>query len=640
MPTLPKWTVLDFETFAIQPRPNYPPKPVGFAEWLPGQRKGTYHSWGHPTGNNCTQSQGEARLRAHFNGTEPLLFHESKFDIEVGVAKVPRTRMPSWQRTHDTKYMLFYQDPYAANLSLKPSAERLLDIKPEERDELKEWILKHIKESTAGTWGAYIAMAPGDLVGRYAIGDVYRTKQLGNNLWKTLNEFDMHGAYDRDRHLMPILLENEQLGMHVDGRALESCINALRTGIGAANDWLRKRLKQVDLNIDSDAKFAQALVDAKVVKEEDFAQTKTGKRSTSKKTLTPQVFKDKRVFAAYSYQGKASTCLGTFAEPWYVTSQSTGGTIHTTWRQMKGSMGGRGTEGAGTGRMQSSPNFQNIPKNFNKKDPNYIHPDFLNIAPLPLMRQFLVPDAKDHVWGRRDYNQQELRILGHFENGSLMQNYLDNPRFDLHTLVQQGVQELIGILFERDRTKAVNFQDIYGGGMEATMRALDCDRATAERFKQAKRALMPDVAALELATRNAGKAGLTIRTWGGREYYTEPPSYSEKFQRPMTYEYKLLNYLIQGSAADCTKEALIRYYEHPKREGRILVAVHDEINISAHKSVFKQEMATLREAMQSVEFDIPMLSDGEFGPNWGTLAKFEEPELARRTIIDYGRRNK
>jgi DNA polymerase I-like protein with 3'-5' exonuclease and polymerase domains len=58
--------------------------------------------------------------------------------------------------------------------------------------------------------------------------------------------------------------------------------------------------------------------------------------------------------------------------------------------------------------------------------------------------------------------------------------------------------------------------------------------------------------------------------------------------------------------------------------GRFLVQVHDENNISAHKKLFKEEMKLLRECMMSVEFDLPMLSDGEAGINWGTLEALKE----------------
>jgi hypothetical protein len=38
-------------------------------------------------------------------------------------------------------------------------------------------------------------------------------------------------------------------------------------------------------------------------------------------------------------------------------------------------------------------------------------------------------------------------------------------------------------------------------------------------------------------------------------------------------------------------------------------------------------MQVLREVIQSVEFDVPMLSDGEIGNSWGSLTKFAEKEF-------------
>jgi DNA polymerase I-like protein with 3'-5' exonuclease and polymerase domains len=73
-----------------------------------------------------------------------------------------------------------------------------------------------------------------------------------------------------------------------------------------------------------------------------------------------------------------------------------------------------------------------------------------------------------------------------------------------------------------------------------------------------------------------------------------------------------------------TKEAIIRYHDHPRKEGRMLVTVHDEIDISAEKGRFKEEMLVLREAMESIEMDVFMKSDGEWGANWGSLKDLEE----------------
>ena len=98
-----------------------------------------------------------------------------------------------------------------------------------------------------------------------------------------------------------------------------------------------------------------------------------------------------------------------------------------------------------------------------------------------------------------------------------------------------------------------------------------------------------------------GRDGEALRTWGGRLYYCEEPKYIDGKLR--TFEYKLLNYLIQGSSADCTKEAMIRFHETKDPETTILLNVHDELLCSTPREIERQELDKLREAMESVEFE-------------------------------------
>jgi len=88
-----------------------------------------------------------------------------------------------------------------------------------------------------------------------------------------------------------------------------------------------------------------------------------------------------------------------------------------------------------------------------------------------------------------------------------------------------------------------------------------------------------------------------------------------------SFEYKLINYLVQGSAADITKECLIRWYNHPDRDPRtrFLVTVYDEINITCPKDCWEEQMDLLRRCMDEIELDCPMLSEGAIGENWADL---------------------
>src|SRR5690606_6732040 len=118
-----------------------------------------------------------------------------------------------------------------------------------------------------------------------------------------------------------------------------------------------------------------------------------------------------------------------------------------------------------------------------------------------------------------------------------------------------------------------------------------------------------------------GRSGGYIRTWGGRIYYTEPSKVIEGQLRE--FSYKLLNYLIQGSAADQTKQSIIDWEAMRDPNNIFLATVHDEINISVPIDYWHEGMLELREAMNADHLDVPMLSEGFVGPNWADLEACE-----------------
>lgn len=648
--SLKKFITVDAETERINSRPNYPPKPVGVAI----NKK--YYAFNHPTENNCTEREAKAALEKIWKSDVHIAGSHFKFDYDVFTTHW-KFKNIAWDRIEDTEYLLFLHDPHARELALKPSAARILKIKPDERDELKDWITEHIAEARKkpSEWGAYISRAPGKLVGKYAVGDTYRSGKLTEHLHPLICKRGMEKAYDRERRLMPIFLENEREGIRVDLKRMEDDYAMYSSLIdretdsgtvipGLVDNWLRKKLHAPNLNLDADKDLGDVLDREGIVT--DWTWTAGGKnkapqRSVSKKNLTIAQFRNQKVAVVYAYRVRLATSLRMFFESWLTIARENEGTIFTNWNQTRQVKNAKESKGTRTGRPSSDrPNFLNIPKNFEDKDDGYKHPAFFNGLPeLPLMRRYMLPD-KDAAWLHRDYNQQELRMLAHFEDDVLAASYSKKPYrdkagkmlFDVHTTVQEGVLEIAALALTRGGTKILNFSDVYGKGLANLAEDLGLDLESTKAIRAAKNALMPGVQALNDDLKWRGKQGLSIRTWGGREYFVEPPMYVKKFNRVMSFEYKLLNYLIQGSSADVTKEALIRYDEHPKRESRFLVTVYDEINISspslkglsakAKKDCVTREMRILRECMESIETDVPMLSEGKVGPNWGTLSKF------------------
>jgi len=555
-----------------------------------------------------------------------MLFHNAKFDVDVAQEHMGCGSVP-WDRIHDTQYLLFLDDPHAMSLALKPAAERVLNIPPEERDELKDWVVANVDGVKPSNWGAYICMAPGKLTGAYANGDTVRTLKLFKYLYPKVAEAGMLPAYDRERKLMPIFLENERIGIRIDVATLKSDIPMYREARAKVMHWLRKRLKDYagvsTMNFDSDVEVAEALEWCGVVS--DWELTKTGKKSTSKKNMTIDKFTDKKVFFALGYYNRLGMCLGTFMENWLEQAENGDGLVHPNWNQVRQPKGEKGeTKGTRTGRPScDNPNLLNLSKSFEDRGDDYTHPTFIKgLPPLPLVRKYMLPD-KGCVWLHRDYNQQELRVLAHFEDGSIMEAYNSNPDLDMHTFLQDKVKQLIGRLYDRVTVKTMNFGKVYGQGLGSLAEKLNRTVDEVKGIRDAQNKALPGLPELEKAIKEVARAGDPIVTWGGRLYYVEPPKFVEKFGREMSFEYKLINYLVQGSSADATKEAIIRYYYSNKRKAswRFLVTVYDEINICAPKSDKKEAMALLKECMEGLEFDVPMMSDGKVGNSWGTLEK-------------------
>jgi len=92
-----------------------------------------------------------------------------------------------------------------------------------------------------------------------------------------------------------------------------------------------------------------------------------------------------------------------------------------------------------------------------------------------------------------------------------------------------------------------------------------------------------------------------------------------------SFEYKLANHLIQGTAADQTKEACIRY-DKIREHGKFLLTVHDENVVSVPVDKLHSEVKLIRHAMEDMEgFDVPFKVDVEYGDNWHDLKPYFEP---------------
>ncbi len=602
-----KILTIDFETEAIDGNPIYnPPRPVGVSI-KPEGKESRYYAWGHGSDNNCTFEDGRAALlTALAKDNEGYLAHNAPFEAAV-LKRWFNYVEPDPLLVHDTQYLLFLVDPYANTFSLKPSAERILGLPPDERDEVQRWVLNHIPGSKKSDWGAYISRAPGSLVGPYAIGDTDRTRALYDALYPRILQAGMLEPYRREQKLMPILFASSERGVRLDTERLAADIATYTAAKQKAEQYIHSVLG--DFNIDSDAELAAALDRTGQVTQ--WVLTPTGKRSTSRKNLVGRV-KDPSLLAYLAYRGVLATCLGTFAEPWLAQAQREGGRVHPQWNQVRGDRGADGDmSGTRTGRMSCrGPNLQNPPNEFE----GLVVPDGLP-APM-IMRRYLLPE-EGHVWLKRDFSAQEMRIMAHFAEGRLFDAFRLDPTTDPHVAVQKMIKELLGIDMPRKYVKITGFGIMYGRGVPNLSVALGVDQDEGKRVRDAYYAALPEIQQLSYDTRNRGKRGQFIRTWGGRVYYREPDPTRD-------LSYKLLNYLIQGSAADQTKQAMIDWDGARDADDLLLAPVHDEVNICAPADIAPAAMRRLRLAMNADRFDVPFRSEGYTGPNWGDIEGYSD----------------
>lgn len=632
----PDCLAVDFETFPIQRRPHYPPAPVGVALQYPHEQP-HYWSWGHPTGNNCTLQEGRAALHKAWRSGLRLLFHHSKFDLAVACERLDLL-LPSWERVEDTVFLSFLANPHAADLGLKELAEDLLNWPPEERDAVVDWIMDHADElprlpnkkgelckpsrnqrTKDGVFaGAWIAYAPGDIVGAYACGDVARTVGLHSHLWPLIHDNGMGAAYNRERRLTPIFMENEQIGMRVNMNGLAQDVEGYGWHMDMCEDWLRRELQDDALNFDEDIAVAEALLSLGIVPEENWTRTKptknnpAGRLSVSKDNLLPEHFtgpSGAAVASALGYRNRLKTCLDMFMRPWLKQAEMNNAHITTNWNQTRGYEGGTRSGRPST----NSHNFLNLSKSFDGKDDGYVHPAFLSVAPLPLVRKYVLPDVGG-VFLHRDFDGQEMRVFAHVECGALQEQYRENPKLDPHDYVGQELMAVAAREIPRTNVKALNFQGLYGGGVPALQRKLRVSYSAAKELKAFHDRALPGRAEVVKAIKALVQRGEPIRTWGGRLYWCEEPRVIDGRMRSM--DYKLINYYCQGSAADITKQALIEWHA-AKKDARFMVTVYDEINLSAPAEVAAREMAFLREVMEAPRLCIDMLSSPKHGLSWG-----------------------
>lgn len=249
----------------------------------------------------------------------------------------------------------------------------------------------------------------------------------------------------------------------------------------------------------------------------------------------------------------------------------------------------------------------------------------------PLVRSLFLPEEGE-LWASNDFSSQEPRLLVHYASlldlpgsDTMVDAYRHNPDTDFH----QMVADMAGI--KRKAAKTIGLGLMYGMGVAKLATQLDLSHDEAKELIDTFHKKVPFLkGTVNSVMRRIDHpaSGGAIRTLLGRKcrfplwepmqwgvnkalpYEQAVVEYGPRIKRAGTY--KGLNRLIQGSAADQTKMAMVALHEAGEN---LLLQVHDELVLSVKNRAQAERAAEIMATC--VKMEIPSRVDVEVGPNWG-----------------------
>lgn len=458
-------------------------------------------------------------------------------------------------------------------------------------DELNVWCATHFGgQATRQAQAKNYWRAPASVVGPYAMDDAEITSELYDLLRPRIVDDDLERVYLLETALIPILLRMHLQGVKIDVPGAERVKSELKVKA----DQLKKRWDAEvgeDVNVNSTQQLAKIFTAAGL----PVWKTPAGGDSITKELLETI---DHPIGALTRNMRQVNHYAGVFVDNYLLKNVGPDDRIHGEFHQVR-----RDKYGTISGRFSSGGalNLQNIPA----RDEIWA----------PLIRGLFIPDTEDHQWLKADYSQIEYRFFAHYAGGQLTDAYRNDPLQDFH----QMVAEMCGI--PRKPAKNVNFAKLYGAGVKRLALTIGCSVEEAQEFLDTYNRRIPEADALyQQAMRRASSRG-HITTWGGRR------ARFKKGGRGYDKTYTALNRLLQGSAADLMKMAMVRVATElvDWDEIRLHLTVHDELDLSVPKGERGLIVASeLKDMMQDYALDVPVIAEVELGENWGHTTKIPE----------------
>ena len=472
-------------------------------------------------------------------------------------------------------------------------------------------------------------------VGAYAEKDAEITLKLWHKLKKVIVEDSLQDIFNLETDLFPCLVDMRHLGVRVD---IEKA-SQLKIALAAKEENLLQQIK-IETGVDTQIWAAASI--AKVFEKLNLPYSRTEKTDSPSFTKNFITNHDNPVVNMIAEARKINKVRTTFIDT--ILKHEHKGRIHADINQIRSDDGG-----TVTGRFSySNPNLQQIPA----RDPETG----------PLLRSLFIPE-EGCKWGTFDYSQQEPRLVAHYalkfslpSVNAIADSYETDPSTDFHKIVAEMAH------IPRSQAKTINLGLFYGMGKAKLQAELGVDKDHAEELFSQYHAKAPFVKQLMNKVMTAAQSKGQIKTLLGRRCrfpkyepilrgadwgtYVPPEdhermlelkemgAYLKDFEGNIicnsaglpkknywhnndtrrAFTYKALNKLIQGSAADMTKKAMVDLY----KEGLIgHIQIHDELDFSIESESQAKKIKDIME--NAVDLKVPNKVDYESGPNWGEI---------------------
>jgi len=401
---------------------------------------------------------------------------------------------------------------------------------------------------------------------------------------------------DVEMPLIPVLASMEDAGITIDRKALKDFLDEVQAELDRLTERIYKEAGEV-FNIRSAQQIGEILF--KKLGLSAARSTKGGQASTSQAVLEKLSGEHPVVDALLEFR-KLEKMRSTYLEP-LPRLAGADGRIHTTLNQTA----------TATGRLSSSnPNLQNIPVR----------------GDLGRRMRACFTAGPGHRLISADYSQVELRVLAHYSQDPTLLSAFRNGE-DIHTrtaaLLHDVEPSQIGP-DERRKAKTINFGLIYGMGARKLAQDLGIPMAEARMFIERYFARFAHIKEFFDRVEESARELGYVTTLSGRRRPL-PDMRSQSGQARALAERQAVNTLIQGSAADLIKFAMLSVHkdaELRRMKARLLLQIHDELIVEVPEERARDAAGRLAGLMTDtsawgIHLRVPLVADAGIGSNWG-----------------------